>query len=235
MIFTTTMKKAIKPEKYPELPVMTQIGVAGGSRENSVFELNNTAMARFGFESNKANVNKVTIGYDEDNNIVIAALDNKDAYTSNVTAKNTFSSKKLLGRLVKQFDIEASETHEFLLFFDPAVAPGQPMIAILAILIDTPLNEVEVALEVPEQAYLNSLEASKDEEAVIIADLTEAHAPVEAIIEEVEAEVVEAIEEASMEEIPAPSPVFEQRESAFASSPHVVKVGAVLDGAKEDW
>ena len=48
---------------------------------------------------NTPNVSKVANGFDEDNNLVLAVMDTKDMYTSNITAKNTFNSQKLYERI----------------------------------------------------------------------------------------------------------------------------------------
>lgn len=101
MIFTTTKKKLEDKEKYPNHAVITQDG--------TTFSLNKKAMEVLGYELNKANVNFITNGFDEENNLVVANLKLDGAYTNNITAKNTFSSSKFAERIKSQFDTELAE------------------------------------------------------------------------------------------------------------------------------
>lgn len=114
MIFTTTKKKQEKVELFPDMAVLTQFPYVKDSKfSKTVFKLNPKAMEAFGFTMNTPNVNKIANGFDEHNNIVLAALDTNDIYTSNVTAKNTFSSQKLMERIASELGIDMAEQHHF--------------------------------------------------------------------------------------------------------------------------
>ena len=114
MIFTTTKKKEIQQEKYPDLAVMTLVGRTSGEKGAKVaFHLNSMAMKLMGFPLNTPNVSKIANGFDENNNLVLAAIDTGDMYTSNVTAKNTFNSQKLFERINSQW--EDINENEFIL------------------------------------------------------------------------------------------------------------------------
>lgn len=117
-MFSTTKKKLEPTEKYAA-PVMTYLpSDKDGVRSNYVFSLNKAAMEAFGFPMNTPNTSKVANGYDEMNNLVLAAIDTQDTYTSVVTAKNTFSSKKLFSRLAAQHDeVNENTVSEFGLIF----------------------------------------------------------------------------------------------------------------------
>lgn len=131
-MFSTTKKKLEVAEKY-DVPVLTQYALTKeGERSASVFGLNKAAMEAFGFQMNTPLVNKIANGYDEENNLVLAATDTNDAYTSNITAKNTFSSKKLLNRIIKDYNINPEEEHEFLIMVDKL--DGEPAIGLLALI-----------------------------------------------------------------------------------------------------
>jgi hypothetical protein len=95
MNFSVTKKKLEKEELYPGVPVLIQNGTS--------FQFNEEAMRRFGFPLNRANVSKITNGFDDENKLALAVLNTDTAYTNNVTAKNTFSSAKLTERLISQF------------------------------------------------------------------------------------------------------------------------------------
>lgn len=131
-MFSTTKRKIELTEKY-DIPVLTQYAVTkDGERSSSVFGLNKAAMEAFGFQMNTPLVNKIANGYDEENNLVLAATDTDDTYTSNVTAKNTFSSKKLLNRIVQDYSINPEKEHEFLIMIDkPESGPIMGLIALI--------------------------------------------------------------------------------------------------------
>ena len=105
MIFTTTKKKEEKFEKYPNIAVLTLLGKTSEDTKFAkvAFSLNTKAMEGFGFPMNTPSVSKIANGYDENNNVVLAAIDTEDSYTSLITAKNTFNSQKLANRLDKAF------------------------------------------------------------------------------------------------------------------------------------
>lgn len=114
MIFTTTKKKEVQQEKYPDLAVMTLMGRTSEEKGAKVaFHLNSMAMKLMGFPLNTPNVSKIANGFDENNNLVLAAIDTGDMYTSNITAKNTFNSQKLHDRINSQWE-DINET-EFIL------------------------------------------------------------------------------------------------------------------------
>lgn len=131
-MFSTTKRKVEATEKY-DIPVLTQYALTKeGERSTSVFGLNKAAMEAFEFKMNTPLVNKIANGYDEENNLVLAATDTDDTYTSNVTAKNTFSSKKLLNRLMQDYGINPEEEHEFLIIIDkPENGPIMGLIALI--------------------------------------------------------------------------------------------------------
>lgn len=105
MIFTTTKKKEERVEKYPNIAVLTLLGKTTEDIKFAkvAFQLNKRAMEAFGFPMNTPSVSKIANGYNENNEVVLAAIDTKDGYTSLITAKNTFNSQKLANRLEKAF------------------------------------------------------------------------------------------------------------------------------------
>ena len=109
MNFSVTKKKLEKEELYPGVPVLIQNGTS--------FQFNEEAMRRFGFPLNRANVSKITNGFDDENKLALAVLDTDTAYTNNVTAKNTFSSAKLTERLISQFGGGILDSRVFKLEF----------------------------------------------------------------------------------------------------------------------
>ncbi len=114
MIFTTTKKKEVQQEKYPDLAVMTLMGkTSEGKGAKVAFHLNSMAMKLMGFPLNTPNASKIANGFDENNNLVLAAIDTGNMYTSNITAKNTFNSQKLYDRINSQWE-DINET-EFIL------------------------------------------------------------------------------------------------------------------------
>lgn len=117
MFFTTTKKKQEKVELFPGIAVLTQLPYTESDKaiSKTTFVLSNTAMSEFGFPLNTPNVSKLANGFDDANLVVLAAVDTGDIYTSNITAKNTFSSQKLLERLVSQFDLDPTVENNFLL------------------------------------------------------------------------------------------------------------------------
>jgi hypothetical protein len=117
MIFTTTKKKVEKEEIFPGTPVMTLHKLSEEKGSKTVFEFNATAMEALGFPLNTPSTSRIAHGYDESNRLVLATLDTNDAYTSNITAKNTFSSQKLFERLAKEFNVDGFSTQHFELRF----------------------------------------------------------------------------------------------------------------------
>lgn len=115
MIFTTTKKKIERGELFPDEAVLIAHVLPEDKSSKSVFSLNSKAMQLFGFPMNTANVSKLTHGYDENNNLVLATIDADGIYTSNVTAKNTFSNLKFFERLSKQFGIDGFSEEYFRL------------------------------------------------------------------------------------------------------------------------
>lgn len=140
-MFSTTKKKLEAVEKYAA-PVITYYPSAGEG-SNSYFGLNKAAMEAFGFPMNTPNQSRIANGYDDSNNLVLAAIDTKDIYTNNVTAKNTFSSKKLVERLSSVYadDFNSKEITEFGLVFDGDTA-------ILALIVPDDIPE-ETFIETP--------------------------------------------------------------------------------------
>ena len=87
MIFTTVKRKTEKQEAFPDIPVLTQHVFKGDKGSKTSFSFNSKAMELLGFPLNTPNVSKVAHGFDENNNLVLATIDTKDIYTSNITAK----------------------------------------------------------------------------------------------------------------------------------------------------
>ena len=117
MIFTTVKKKKEATEKYPSVPVLTLLGKTSDKEKGAkvAFHLNSLAMSSMGFPMNTPNVSKIANGFDEDNNLVLAAMDTEDMYTSNITAKNTFNSQKLYERICSIYPQVEGYTAEFKL------------------------------------------------------------------------------------------------------------------------
>lgn len=115
MIFTTVKKKKEVTEKYPSLPVLTLLGKTSDKEKGAkvAFHLNSLAMSLMGFPMNTPNISKIANGFDEDNNLVLAAMDTEDMYTSNITAKNTFNSQKLYERICGIYPQVEGYTAEF--------------------------------------------------------------------------------------------------------------------------
>lgn len=141
MIFTTTKKKQEKLELFPDTAVLTQFPYnkdVKGSK--TVFKLNSKAMNDFGFPVNTPNASKIANGFDEENRVVLAAVDTNDIYTSNITAKNTFSSQKLMERIAGELNLDMSNQHHFAL----SVAEYDGIKASYLTLMDTTAVEEEV-------------------------------------------------------------------------------------------
>lgn len=115
-MFTTVKKKIEKQEKY-SFPVLTQHSYNSENKKmNTKFSLNKAAMEEMGFVLNTANVNKISIGYNDDNELVIANLETEGLYCSNITAENTFANQTFMDRLVSKFNIDPIQEHEFRLW-----------------------------------------------------------------------------------------------------------------------
>lgn len=123
MKFTTQLilKKDRPKDKY-DYPVLTQHSFnIEDKRSYTKFEFNQAAMKEFGFEPNTPNVNKINWGIDEETGKLLLANTNgfiKDKI-SNITAKNEFSNQAFLDKLVKEFQIDPLQIHEFKLNLQP--------------------------------------------------------------------------------------------------------------------
>jgi hypothetical protein len=181
MIFTTTKKKVEKEELFPDVAVMTLHKLSEEKGSKTVFELNRKAMEMLGFPMNTPNVSRIAHGYDESNNLVVATLDTKDIYTSNVTAKNTFSNQKLFERLNKQFNIDGFSVEFFMLELIDTDGSGNKYCMVHRInLVDVPEMDME--------EYMDAVEAVEEvQEAVVVEQsndtfVAETQPPIEAAV-----------------------------------------------------
>jgi len=116
MGFSTFKKRAKKEEIYPNEAVLVQYGYDENNKHSKTsFELSTTALKELDYIPNSASINSITNGYDDNNKLVLAALDDGSMYTSKITAKNTFSSQVFMNRLQKEFDLNTKEEHVFSL------------------------------------------------------------------------------------------------------------------------
>jgi hypothetical protein len=112
--FTVVQKRQEKKEFYPNEAVLVQASYdveTKGSKTKFIFS--ETALRQLGYEPNTPSVNKVTFGYDENNNLVLVAYDAEHMHTSNITAENSFSNQKFMDKLVKDFNIDPVTQHVF--------------------------------------------------------------------------------------------------------------------------
>jgi len=160
-MFTTVKKKIKKQEKY-DFPVLTQHSYNSENKNmKTKFSLNKAAMEELGFVLNTANVNKISIGYNNDNELVVANIETEGLYCSNITAENNFANQTFMDRLVTRFGIDPIQEHEFRLWSE--VDEGVP-IASMTLYSDEPViddvaelvDETEVEI-VRQQTVLNSI------------------------------------------------------------------------------
>ena len=151
MIFTTTKKKVEEKEMFPNDAVLTQHVLPENEKGKSVFSLNSKAMQLLGFPMNTANTSKITHGFDENNNLVLATIETDGPYTSNVTAKNTFSNLKFFERLAKQFGIDGFSEQYFRLYLIEEDNTGKfvGMELIPKVTVDVVEEEVEDIIDEP--------------------------------------------------------------------------------------
>ena len=84
-------------------------------KANTTFEFSKQAMLDLGMTPNTPSTYKVTYGQDsETGNLMLAIFDSEDSkFTSNITAKNTFSNKNFMDELVKKFLIDPIKETKF--------------------------------------------------------------------------------------------------------------------------
>ena len=84
-------------------------------KANTTFEFSKQAMLDLEMTPNTPGTYKVTYGQDsETGNLMLAIFDSEDSkFTSNITAKNTFSNKNFMDELVKKFLIDPIKETKF--------------------------------------------------------------------------------------------------------------------------